>query len=369
MLSPAEVTNTGFWGLSRRYGPNTNPIDRNQPPLDRSERASQTTTLLRSLRQRLGPGSTARQALISEQAVKKQEPGPELCVNQRAVAIWDAEAFIREFVSEDWSHHAANISIDCDITLNELRSIGLLPQDEGSRACRQLIRVPVIHEEVAMALWERLAGVADANIDSERTSGSCSITENSPPSSSSSERTRPTKKLRKQRQRRKQKAATGSCAFCSNICTANAPPSPQKPEKLVVQSPKPSQYAFWQRPAPPTARRLVSAGTPSPPRGSGLLTRIRSPWRRSGWAPSRSESRSSIETLSGETLYGGRRGWVETSEELSESEVDSWNTHNWLLLLTAKRARRLRSSPGRIDGGRMDVSTLGCRVPSPKTRC
>lgn len=45
----------------------------------------------------------------------------------------------------------------CAATMAELRDIGRLPREEGVRACGELVRVPVIHREVAEALWDCLA--------------------------------------------------------------------------------------------------------------------------------------------------------------------------------------------------------------------
>ncbi|KAL2016923.1 hypothetical protein VTK56DRAFT_2840 [Thermocarpiscus australiensis] len=81
----------------------------------------------------------------------------ELLGVTQIMAVWEAREFIRGFVQEHWPQHSAMVSIDCSLTLDELHSIGHLPSTEGIRICSRLIRVPVIHEEIASALWERLA--------------------------------------------------------------------------------------------------------------------------------------------------------------------------------------------------------------------
>ncbi|KAL2197892.1 hypothetical protein P885DRAFT_76600 [Corynascus similis CBS 632.67] len=78
-------------------------------------------------------------------------PSPEL------LSTWEAEEVIRTFIDEQWSHRADYIKIDCRLTLPELHALGRLPREVGSLACRRLIRVPVIHEEVALSLWEHLS--------------------------------------------------------------------------------------------------------------------------------------------------------------------------------------------------------------------
>ncbi|KAK4249396.1 hypothetical protein C7999DRAFT_30132 [Corynascus novoguineensis] len=78
-------------------------------------------------------------------------PSPEL------LSAWEAEEVIRTFIDEQWSHRADYIKIDCRLTLPELHALGQLPREVGSLACRRLIRVPVIHEEVALSLWEHLS--------------------------------------------------------------------------------------------------------------------------------------------------------------------------------------------------------------------
>jgi hypothetical protein len=46
--------------------------------------------------------------------------------------------------------------VECALPLDELHALGRLPRAEGLRACGRLVRVPVVHEEVALSLWEFL---------------------------------------------------------------------------------------------------------------------------------------------------------------------------------------------------------------------
>lgn len=49
------------------------------------------------------------------------------------------------------------MSIDCPYAMPELKELGLLPQLEGVRACRKLVSVPVIYDEIGFRLWQTLA--------------------------------------------------------------------------------------------------------------------------------------------------------------------------------------------------------------------
>ncbi|KAL2140363.1 hypothetical protein VTI28DRAFT_3892 [Corynascus sepedonium] len=101
------------------------------------------------------PSMTSLDSGVSSTASTLNEPqgtpSPEL------LSAWEAEEVIRTFIDEQWSHRADYIKIDCRLTLPELHALGRLPREVGSLACRRLIRVPVIHEEVALSLWEHLS--------------------------------------------------------------------------------------------------------------------------------------------------------------------------------------------------------------------
>lgn len=81
----------------------------------------------------------------------------ERLAEARRESILNAQEFVADFVRERWGQHWHMIRIESDVTEAELRDLGRLPRDEGVRACCRLVRVPVIYEEIAIALWERLA--------------------------------------------------------------------------------------------------------------------------------------------------------------------------------------------------------------------
>lgn len=76
----------------------------------------------------------------------------------RLDSVSEAQEYIAAFVRSRWEEHFwASIRVTCGATMAELRDIGRRPREEGVRACGGLVRVPVIHQEVAEALWEFLA--------------------------------------------------------------------------------------------------------------------------------------------------------------------------------------------------------------------
>ncbi|KAK3692325.1 hypothetical protein B0T22DRAFT_531827 [Podospora appendiculata] len=109
--------------------------------------------------------SKRRRSKASKEAAKEppQEPfqeSPEPFDSpQRRESIWEAQEFIRGFVKDHWEDHWESVAIICELTLDELHKLGHLPRDEGIMACRRLLRVPVIHEEISIALWAKLAEI------------------------------------------------------------------------------------------------------------------------------------------------------------------------------------------------------------------
>ena len=75
----------------------------------------------------------------------------------RRDSILDAQDFVRDFVRERWKARWDSIRIECGLTMAELKALGRLPRSDGTQACCRLIRAPVIYEEIAITLWERLA--------------------------------------------------------------------------------------------------------------------------------------------------------------------------------------------------------------------
>lgn len=100
------------------------------------------------------------------QAVPAQPEEPSPSVDEQEelqqASICAANDFIHELILSDdrWASHIAHIRINCPYTLTELHGLGSLPQSEGVAACRKLIRVPVIHEELGLFVWTQLNTIA-----------------------------------------------------------------------------------------------------------------------------------------------------------------------------------------------------------------
>ncbi|KAL2261085.1 hypothetical protein VTK26DRAFT_4720 [Humicola hyalothermophila] len=196
------------------------------------------------------------------------------------MAIWEAEDFIRSFIGENWSSYAVSISIDCDIPIDELRSIGLLPEFEGFQACRRLVRVPVIHEEVAASLWKKLAEAAKEDAAARRSAEQAGCEEGEGEETAN----RNTRRQKQQkRQKRREASRRGRCAYCHNNCT----PFDDNPKtyigishrrtissntvKFFARTAKKNKKAaeepgFWQQPTPtkrPSSSRSMSWPMPS----------------------------------------------------------------------------------------------------------
>lgn len=173
---------------------------------------------------------------------------------QHLIAAWEAEELIRAFINEDWSNHANYIRIDCNFTLAELHAIGRLPEPEGSRACRQLIRVPVIYEEVALSLWKKLAEEA-RNIPEPAQEPE--VAKNDRKGSVDSRMRKNLRRLLKKQQQSHQqteeaRAATLRCPFCSGTCADyHAQTITTEPQKHQP----PSEDGFWQREDPASSRK------------------------------------------------------------------------------------------------------------------
>ncbi|KAL8419049.1 hypothetical protein RB594_002306 [Gaeumannomyces avenae] len=89
----------------------------------------------------------------------------------RLERIWEAEDFVRQFVLDGWGQYVLDqATIQCEMTLRQLRRVGRMQQTEGVRACRRLVRVPVLCDEVAYRLWANL-GEAEEVWDEEEEGG------------------------------------------------------------------------------------------------------------------------------------------------------------------------------------------------------
>ncbi|KAK4127276.1 hypothetical protein N657DRAFT_687584 [Parathielavia appendiculata] len=195
----------------------------------------------------------------------------------RLIAVWDADDYIRAFVDEHWSNHAEHIEVDCNITLDELRTLGRLPPAEGSRACRPLIRAPVIHEEVALSLWEHLAAeargldAAPAEASNREEASSMPTTSIHSKSSRREVAKRFLKKGTTKKSSRRQPQAQESntyanltCPFCSGRCLVS---SAAQAAHTLTQPPPHQQEedweeGFWQREEPPRYRRYAHFSEP-----------------------------------------------------------------------------------------------------------
>lgn len=80
----------------------------------------------------------------------------------RRASIHAANEFLHSLIASQpqWQPHLTQIRIDCPHTLSELQSLGHLPRAEGVRACRKLVRIPVLYDEIALFVWMRLAEMA-----------------------------------------------------------------------------------------------------------------------------------------------------------------------------------------------------------------
>ena len=194
--------------------------------------------------------------------------------NQQSLSIWDAEEFIREFITDHWSNHAAYIKVDCALTLDELHALGRLPQAAGSLACQRLIRVPAIHEQVAASLWENLVEAAPAlalaPMTATTTRGDGARKKSVVDMTMLRDAKRSVKKLlgRQQHHRRhedgRHAASVRCCPFCSGRCAEyRAPPPPAAAvpaglDKKRQPSWQMGEDDFWQRedPCRRASRRL-----------------------------------------------------------------------------------------------------------------
>lgn len=75
---------------------------------------------------------------------------------KRADEMMQAQNFIRSFIQDFYHQHAGNIKVTCSLTMGELYRVSQLQEDEGVRHCGKLIQVPVIFEEVSLALWRHM---------------------------------------------------------------------------------------------------------------------------------------------------------------------------------------------------------------------
>ncbi|KAK3900897.1 hypothetical protein C8A05DRAFT_35447 [Staphylotrichum tortipilum] len=80
-------------------------------------------------------------------------------------SLFDADALIRGYVLSAWEQHAEYVTVDSHLPMAGLVAIGRMGREDGVRACRGLVRVPVVHEEVVAGLWEFLVGYVEGGVE------------------------------------------------------------------------------------------------------------------------------------------------------------------------------------------------------------
>ncbi|KUI69301.1 hypothetical protein VM1G_05004 [Cytospora mali] len=85
--------------------------------------------------------------------------GQHCRASMREYTTQEAKEWIESMIrtSGRWDNHLSIIRIDCPHTTAELLELGRLPQPEGVRECRKMVRAPVIYDEIGFFLWEKLA--------------------------------------------------------------------------------------------------------------------------------------------------------------------------------------------------------------------
>ncbi|KAG8157514.1 hypothetical protein KVR01_012556 [Diaporthe batatas] len=71
----------------------------------------------------------------------------------------DATDWIKSTIRDQgrWERHMSLIQIDCPHNMAGLRRLGRLSKSEGTKACRKMVRIPVLYDEIGCFLWEKLA--------------------------------------------------------------------------------------------------------------------------------------------------------------------------------------------------------------------
>lgn len=81
-------------------------------------------------------------------------PGPGTIIQNGSDYVrW----LIFDYEADKWERYESSITIDCEQNMEQLLVIGRLAKPVGVRACRRIVQVPVIGEEIAHALWNNLA--------------------------------------------------------------------------------------------------------------------------------------------------------------------------------------------------------------------
>jgi len=84
---------------------------------------------------------------------------------QRVDQVISGEAHVRDFVQRRYESHWNSVTFIPGVTTSRLCDIGRMDRLQGIAACKQLLRVPVIQEEVTTALYEELADRTADNLN------------------------------------------------------------------------------------------------------------------------------------------------------------------------------------------------------------
>ncbi len=141
-----------------------------KPSAKRQAETSSTVTLVPSFTSSTTAATSRPYSPLPAKPTQPQPIEPE--EETHLASVWRADALVRSYIFSTWSHHADYITIECDLTLPSLCAIGRLPRDAGVRACRGLVRVPAVHEELANGLWEFLRGYDEGEDREEVSDGS-----------------------------------------------------------------------------------------------------------------------------------------------------------------------------------------------------
>jgi len=166
---------------------------------------------------------------------------PDMLPNyDQAIDYWEAQEFLRELTRRDWPDCEDMIRFECSMTLKELRNVGRMSKEEGTRTCQDFVRAPVIWEKVAESLWERLREEAEAHPEDKDQKADDKLLDGS------SKRRRCWRMVWKVRRSKEddkpaaEKDITTGCPFCPNRCTMYVPRYPAS-----IHGDKPSSLKDW----------------------------------------------------------------------------------------------------------------------------
>jgi len=74
--------------------------------------------------------------------------------------VLEVEDFLRWYVEEYWAEYTAHIRIRCRqqmTTFQDIQDIARMEQNPGTKACQQLLHIPVLSDRIGNHLWQWLA--------------------------------------------------------------------------------------------------------------------------------------------------------------------------------------------------------------------